>query len=94
VKTNPELHNAGLGNWYIGALVLPSGQVLMSNARMLQVSLTLHTCHTSCSAALQLGYLSLVATQGGSVTMGSSAIGSFQATSSAVLLVQAVPFML
>jgi hypothetical protein len=41
VKTNPELHNAGLGNWYIGALVLPSGQVLMSNARMLQVRLGL-----------------------------------------------------
>lgn len=37
VKMNPTLFNAGIGNWYMGALVLPTGKVAVVNKNMMQV---------------------------------------------------------
>ncbi|WIA15217.1 hypothetical protein OEZ85_001895 [Tetradesmus obliquus] len=37
VPTNSKLHEAGLGNWYLGALVLPTGQLAVMNKNMMQV---------------------------------------------------------
>ncbi|KAF6264122.1 hypothetical protein COO60DRAFT_220181 [Scenedesmus sp. NREL 46B-D3] len=37
VPTNTKLHEAGLGNWYLGALVLPTGQLAVMNSNMMQV---------------------------------------------------------
>ncbi|KAF8060590.1 NLE1 [Scenedesmus sp. PABB004] len=37
VPTNAALHGAGLGNWYLGAFVLPTGQLAVMNSNMMQV---------------------------------------------------------